>query len=122
MPHKKNPVLTENLTGLARLVRMAVVPAMENVALWHERDISHSSVERTSARTPPSPWISRWTSDRVIDKLVIYPDNMLANMNKFRGLVMSQRVLAGADTGRGQPRRQLQVGPEKRDEGLGARR
>ena len=94
MPHKRNPVLTENLTGLARLVRMAVVPAMENVALWHERDISHSSVERNigpDATITLDFALSRLTG--VIDKLVIYPDNMLANMNKFRGLVMSQRVL-----------------------------
>ena len=94
MPHKRNPVLSENLTGLARLVRMAVVPAMENVALWHERDISHSSVERNIG---PDTTISldfalaRITG--LIEKLVIYPDNMLANMNKFKGLVMSQRVL-----------------------------
>jgi adenylosuccinate lyase len=94
MPHKRNPVLTENLTGLARLVRMAVVPAMENVALWHERDISHSSVERNIGPDTTITLdfaLSRLTN--VIDKLVIYPDNMLANMNKFRGLVMSQRVL-----------------------------
>ncbi len=94
MPHKRNPVLTENLTGLARLVRMAVIPAMENVALWHERDISHSSVERGIG---PDTTIhldfalARLTG--VIDKLVVYPDNMLANLNKFRGLVHSQRVL-----------------------------
>ena len=94
MPHKRNPVLTENLTGLARLIRMSVIPALENVTLWHERDISHSSVERNIA---PDTTINldfalhRLTS--VIDKLVIYPDNMLKNMNKFRGLVMSQRVL-----------------------------
>ena len=94
MPHKRNPVLTENLTGLARLVRMAVVPAMENVALWHERDISHSSVERGIG---PDTTIhldfalARLTG--VVDKLVVYPDNMLANLNKFRGLVHSQRVL-----------------------------
>ena len=94
MPHKRNPVLTENLTGLARLVRMAVVPAMENVTLWHERDISHSSVERGIG--PDSTITLDFALNRlagVIDKLVIYPDNMLANMNKFRGLVMSQRVL-----------------------------
>ncbi|MFY0648835.1 adenylosuccinate lyase [Sulfitobacter geojensis] len=94
MPHKRNPVLTENLTGLARLCRMAVVPAMENVALWHERDISHSSVERNIGPDTTVTLdfaLSRLTG--VIDKLVIYPDNMLANMNKFRGLVMSQRVL-----------------------------
>lgn len=94
MPHKRNPVLTENLTGLARLVRMAVVPAMENVALWHERDISHSSVERNIGPDTTVTLdfaLSRLTT--VIENLVIYPDNMLANMNKFRGLVMSQRVL-----------------------------
>ena len=94
MPHKRNPVLTENLTGLARLIRMSVIPALENVTLWHERDISHSSVERNIA---PDTTINldfalhRLTS--VIDKLVIYPDNMLKNINKFKGLVMSQRVL-----------------------------
>ena len=94
MPHKRNPVLTENLTGLARLIRMSVIPALENVTLWHERDISHSSVERNIA---PDTTVNldfalhRLTS--VIDKLVIYPDNMLKNMNKFNGLVMSQRVL-----------------------------
>ena len=94
MPHKRNPVLTENLTGLARLVRMAVVPAMENVALWHERDISHSSVERNIGPDTTITLdfaLARLTG--VIDKLVIYPDNMARNMNKFRGLVMSQRVL-----------------------------
>ena len=94
MPHKRNPVLTENLTGLSRLVRMAVIPAMENVALWHERDISHSSVERGIA--PDATITLDFALNRlagVIEKLVIYPDNMLANMNKFRGLVMSQRVL-----------------------------
>ena len=94
MPHKHNPVLTENLTGLARLVRMSVVPAMENVALWHERDISHSSVER--AIGPDTTITLDFALNRlagVIEKLVIYPENMLKNMNKFRGLVMSQRVL-----------------------------
>ncbi|KAA3516283.1 adenylosuccinate lyase [Agrobacterium vitis] len=94
MPHKRNPVLTENLTGLARLVRMSVVPAMENVALWHERDISHSSVERTIG--PDTTITLDFALNRlagVVEKLVIYPENMLKNMNKFRGLVMSQRVL-----------------------------
>ncbi|ATX66280.1 adenylosuccinate lyase [Roseinatronobacter bogoriensis] len=94
MPHKRNPVLTENLTGLARLVRMAVIPAMENVALWHERDISHSSVERMigpDATITLDFALARLTG--VIDKLVVYPDNMIANMNKFRGLIHSQRVL-----------------------------
>jgi len=94
MPHKRNPVLTENLTGLARLVRMAVVPALENVALWHERDISHSSVERNIG--PDTTVTLDFALHRlagVIDKLVVYPENMLKNMNKFKGLVMSQRVL-----------------------------
>jgi len=94
MPHKRNPVLTENLTGLARLVRASVVPALENVTLWHERDISHSSVERNigpDATVTLDFALARLT--QVIDKLVIYPENMLKNMNKFRGLVMSQRVL-----------------------------
>ncbi|MEL7461801.1 MAG: lyase family protein, partial [Pseudomonadota bacterium] len=94
MPHKRNPVLTENLTGLARMVRSAVVPAMENVALWHERDISHSSVERMigpDATITLDFALARLTG--VIEKLVIYPDNMIGNMNKFRGLIHSQRVL-----------------------------
>jgi adenylosuccinate lyase len=94
MPHKRNPILSENLTGLARLVRMSVVPAMENVALWHERDISHSSVERNiGPDTTITLDFALFRLTGLIDKLVIYPDNMLANMNKFRGLVHSQRVL-----------------------------
>ena len=94
MPHKKNPVLTENLTGLARLVRAAVIPAMENVALWHERDISHSSVERGIA--PDATVTLDFALHRltgVVSKMLIFPENMLENMNKFPGLVMSQRVL-----------------------------
>lgn len=94
MPHKRNPVLTENLTGLARMVRSYAAPAMENVALWHERDISHSSVERMigpDATITLDFALARLTS--VIDKLLVYPDNMMANLNKFRGLVHSQRVL-----------------------------
>jgi adenylosuccinate lyase len=94
MPHKRNPVLTENLTGLARLVRMAVIPAMENVALWHERDISHSSVERAigpDATVTLDFALARLTG--VIDRLVVYPETMLKNMNKFRGLIHSQRIL-----------------------------
>lgn len=94
MPHKRNPVLTENLTGLARMVRSFSIPAMENVALWHERDISHSSVERfigPDATITLDFALSRLTS--VIDKLLVYPDNMIKNLNKFRGLVHSQRVL-----------------------------
>ena len=94
MPHKRNPVLSENLTGLARLVRMGVTPALENVALWHERDISHSSVERGIAPDMTVTLDFALTRlSNVVENLVIYPDNMLANMNKFRGLVMSQRVL-----------------------------
>ena len=94
MPHKRNPVLSENLTGLARLVRMSVIPALENVALWHERDISHSSVER--AIGPDTTITLDFALHRLgglVEKLVIYPENMLRNLNKFRGLVMSQRVL-----------------------------
>lgn len=94
MPHKRNPVLTENLTGLARLVRAYVTPALENVALWHERDISHSSVERMigpDATITLDFALARMTG--VVEKLVVYPDTMIANMNKFRGLIHSQRVL-----------------------------
>ncbi|PRY95398.1 adenylosuccinate lyase [Hasllibacter halocynthiae] len=94
MPHKRNPVLTENLTGLARLVRSAVVPALENVALWHERDISHSSVERgigPDATVHLDFALTRLTG--VIENLVVYPENMMRNMDRFRGLVHSQRVL-----------------------------
>ncbi|HEX7821549.1 MAG TPA: adenylosuccinate lyase [Sphingobium sp.] len=94
MPHKRNPVLTENLTGLARVVRAAVVPALENVALWHERDISHSSVERffgPDATITLDFALGRLTG--VIDKLLIYPERMMKNMNRMGGLVHSQRVL-----------------------------
>ncbi|MBI1172244.1 adenylosuccinate lyase [bacterium] len=94
MPHKRNPVLTENLTGLARLVRSAVTPALENVTLWHERDISHSSVER--AIGPDTTITLDFALHRlagVIEKLLVYPENMARNLNKFKGLVMSQRVL-----------------------------
>ncbi|MGL4490191.1 MAG: adenylosuccinate lyase [Rhizobiaceae bacterium] len=94
MPHKRNPVLTENLTGLARMVRSYAMPAMENVALWHERDISHSSVERMigpDATITLDFALARLTS--VIGKLLVYPKNMERNLNKFKGLVHSQRVL-----------------------------
>jgi adenylosuccinate lyase len=94
MPHKRNPVLSENVTGLARLVRGYVTPALENVALWHERDISHSSVERMigpDATVTLDFALARLTG--MIDKLVVYPENMLKNMNKLGGLVFSQRVL-----------------------------
>jgi adenylosuccinate lyase len=94
MPHKRNPVLTENLTGLARLVRSAVIPAMENVALWHERDISHSSVERMIAPDATVTLdfaLARLTS--VVDKLVVYPERMQSNLDLLGGLVHSQQVL-----------------------------
>ena len=94
MPHKRNPILTENLTGLARLVRSAAVPALENVALWHERDISHSSVERGIA---PDATIHLDFALRrlasVVERLLIYPENMLKNLDRLGGLVHSQRVL-----------------------------
>ncbi len=94
MPHKRNPVLSENLTGLARLIRMSVVPALENVTLWHERDISHSSVERNIGPDTTVTLdfaLARLTG--LIENLVIYPDNMLENLHKFRGLIHSQRAL-----------------------------
>ncbi|MBX7248918.1 MAG: adenylosuccinate lyase [Caulobacteraceae bacterium] len=94
MPHKRNPILTENLTGLARLVRSAAIPALENVALWHERDISHSSVERGIA---PDATIHLDFALRrlagVVERLVVYPDNMARNLDRLGGLVHSQRVL-----------------------------
>jgi len=94
MPHKRNPVLTENITGLARMVRAYALPAMENVALWHERDISHSSVERMIG--PDATVTLDFALNRlagVIDKLVVYPENMQKNLDRLGGLVHSQRVL-----------------------------
>jgi len=94
MPHKRNPILTENLTGLARLVRSAVTPAMENVALWHERDISHSSVERGIG--PDATVHLDFALNRlagVMERLLVYPDNMQKNLDRLGGLVHSQRVL-----------------------------
>ncbi len=94
MPHKRNPVLSENLTGLARMVRSYAIPAMENVALWHERDISHSSVERfigPDATITLDFALARLTG--VIDKLLVYPERMLKNLDRMGGLVHSQRVL-----------------------------
>lgn len=94
MPHKRNPILTENLTGLARVVRSAVTPAMENVALWHERDISHSSVERfigPDATITLDFALGRLTG--VVDKLLVYPERMQKNLDRMGGLVHSQRVL-----------------------------
>jgi adenylosuccinate lyase len=94
MPHKRNPILTENITGLARMIRSYSMPAMENVALWHERDISHSSVERfilPDAFITTDFMLVRF--DSVISKLVIYPENMMKNLNLTGGLVFSQRIL-----------------------------
>ncbi|MDH3241832.1 MAG: adenylosuccinate lyase [Alphaproteobacteria bacterium] len=94
MPHKRNPILTENLTGLARIVRAAVIPALENVALWHERDISHSSVERMIG--PDATVTLDFALARaagVIDKLLVYPENMRRSLDQLGGLVFSQRVL-----------------------------
>ncbi len=94
MPHKRNPVLTENITGLARMVRSYAMPAMENVALWHERDISHSSVERMIG--PDATVTLDFALNRlagVIEKLVVYPGNMQKNLDRLGGLVHSQRVL-----------------------------
>jgi adenylosuccinate lyase len=94
MPHKRNPVLSENLTGLARMVRAYVTPALENVALWHERDISHSSVERMigpDATVTLDFALVRLTG--LIDKLLLYPENMRRNLDRLGGLIHSQRVL-----------------------------
>jgi len=94
MPHKRNPILTENLTGMARIVRMAVIPALENVALWHERDISHSSVERMIG--PDSTITLNFALKRLtglVTKLVLYPDNMMDQLNNFGGIHDAQRVL-----------------------------
>ena len=94
MPHKRNPVLTENLTGLARVVRSSVMPALENISLWHERDISHSSVERFIG--PDATITMDFALNRlnnVVENMVVYPDNMMKNLEKFNGLVFSQRVL-----------------------------
>ncbi len=101
MPHKRNPVLSENLTGLARLIRSYVIPALENVALWHERDISHSSNERIIA---PDAMIGLdFALNRlagIIEKLLVYPENMEANLNRLKGLIFSQRImLAMVDAG-----------------------
>ena len=94
MPHKRNPVLSENLTGLSRLIRMTVVPSLENISLWHERDISHSSVERNIG--PDANILLDFSLNRLaslIENLMVYPDNMKDNLTKFHGLVNSQRVM-----------------------------
>src|SRR2546429_5188371 len=94
MPHKRNPVLSENITGLARMVRGYVTPALENVALWHERDISHSSVERVIG--PDATVTLDFALARLaglLDALVVYPENMRTNLDRLGGLIHSQRVL-----------------------------
>jgi len=94
MPHKRNPVLSENVVGLARMVRAYVIPALEDVTLWHERDISHSSVERMigpDATVTLDFLLSRLTG--IVDKLIVYPENMQKNLDRLGGLVHSQRVL-----------------------------
>ena len=94
MPHKRNPVLTENLTGIARLIRGMVVPAQENIALWHERDISHSSVERVNA--PNATILTDFAISRlsnVIENIGVNDDNISSNLDKLNGLIYSQRIL-----------------------------
>jgi adenylosuccinate lyase len=94
MPHKKNPILSENLTGLARMVRSAVVPALENIALWHERDISHSSVERNigpDANITIDFALVRLAN--ILDNMIIYPNKMLKNLNLTKGLIFSQELM-----------------------------
>ena len=123
MPHKRNPVLTENLTGQARMIRAYALPALENVALWHERDISHSSVERFIG--PDSTITLDFALARltgVVDKLLIYPERMQTNMDRMGGLIHSQRVLLALTQAGLSPRRELPARPAQRDEGVGKRR
>ena len=123
MPHKRNPVLSENLTGLARMVRAYVPPAMENVALWHERDISHSSVERMIG--PDATVTLDFALDRLagmIDKLVVYPENMRKNLDRLGGLVHSQRVLIALTQKGVVARGRLRARAAQRHEGLARRR
>ncbi len=122
MPHKRNPVLSENLTGLARMVRSYALPAMENVALWHERDISHSSVERMigpDATVTLDFALARLTG--LVDKLLVYPATMQKNLDKLGGLIHSQRVLDRADAEGRAARGRLSPGPAQRHEGVGWR-
>ena len=94
MPHKKNPILSENLTGLARLIRSSVVPSLENVALWHERDISHSAVERNiGPDTTITLDFALSRLNNIVKNLNIYPKNMLKNLNITNGIFFSQRIL-----------------------------
>ncbi len=123
MPHKRNPVLSENLTGLARMVRAFVTPALENVALWHERDISHSSVERYIG--PDATVTLDFALDRltgVVDRLVVYPERMQRNLDRMGGPRSFAARAARFDPGRRQPRAGLCDGPAQRDEGVGSRR
>ena len=123
MPHKRNPVLSENLVGLARMVRAYVTPAMEDVALWHERDISHSSVERMIG--PDATATLDFAINRlagIIDKLIVYPGHHAANLDRLGGLVHSQRMLL-ALTQKGVSREDAyRDGPAQRHEGLARRR
>ena len=122
MPHKRNPVLTENLTGLARMVRAYVTPALENVALWHERDISHSSVERMIG--PDATVTLDFALNRLaglIDRLVVYPENMRRNLDRLGGLVHSQRVLLALTQKGVTPRGRLPHGAAQRHEGVARR-
>ena len=94
MPHKKNPILSENLTGLSRMVRSYVVPALENIALWHERDISHSSVERNigpDANITLDFALTRLAN--ILDNMIVYPKKMMSNINITKGLVFSQEIM-----------------------------
>ena len=123
MPHKRNPVLSENLVGLSRMVRAYVAPALEDVALWHERDISHSSVERMIG--PDATATLDFALGRlagVIERLVVYPDNMRKNLDRLGGLVHSQRVLLALTQKGRSARGRLSPGAAQRHEGLGRRR
>ena len=94
MPHKKNPILSENLTGLSRMVRSYTIPALENIALWHERDISHSSVERNIG--PDANITLDFALNRlanILDKIIIYPKKMIQNINLTKGLIFSQEIM-----------------------------
>ena len=120
MPHKKNPILSENITGLARILRANAHASMENVALWHERDISHSSVERVigpDSTTILDFMLFRFTD--VIRNLIVYPENMKANMERTKGLYYSQKILLELTEKRGIPGRWLQFGSEKCPAGMG---
>ena len=123
MPHKRNPVLSENLVGLARMVRAYVTPALENVALWHERDISHSSVERMigpDATVTLDFALARLAG--IVDKLIVYPDNMRKNLDRARRPRPFAARAAGADAKRRDARGRLPAGSAQRHEGLARRR